>query len=211
MKNLVIIGHPDQNSFCHNGIFGKIKKIFVKKGWENIIAFQTILKNVKELINSDISKVEKGVKIKVLIIEELLTINLKTTNSEIKFALKGKMDRVQEEDGVLHILDYKTGNVEPNKLTFTDNEDIIQNKKTNIIQLACYNLIVSSILNSNKAFKSGIISFKHINQGTLWMKEKISFKERKDVFNQEDLNNFENLVYEIVEDIHDLNSTFKNE
>ena len=178
---------------------------------KNIIAFQTILKNVKELINSDISKVEKGTKIKVLIIEELLTVNFKTTNSEIKFALKGKMDRVQEEDGVLHVLDYKTGNVEPNKLTFTDNEDIIQNKKTNIVQLACYNLIVSSILNTNKPFKSGIISFKHINQGTLWMKEKISFKERKDVFNEEDLINFENLVYEIVEDIHDVNSTFKNE
>ena len=178
---------------------------------KNIIAFQTILKNVKELINNDISKVEKGVKIKVLIIEELLTVNLKTTNSEIKFTLKGKMDRVQEEDGVLHVLDYKTGNVEPNKLTFSDNEDIIQNKKTNIIQLACYNLIVSSILNSNKPFKSGIISFKHINQGILWMKEKISFKERKDVFNEEDLKNFENLVYEIVEDIHDVNSTFKNE
>ena len=178
---------------------------------KNIIAFQTILKNVKELINSDISKVEKGTKIKVLIIEELLTVNFKTTNSEIKFALKGKMDRVQEEDGVLHVLDYKTGNVEPNKLTFTDNEDIIQNKKTNIVQLACYNLIVSSILNTNKPFKSGIISFKHINQGTLWMKEKISFKVRKDVFNEEDLKNFENLVYEIVEDIHDVNSTFKNE
>jgi len=178
---------------------------------KNIIAFQTILKNVKELINNDISKVEKGAKIKVLIIEKLLTVNLKTTNSEIKFALKGKMDRVQEEDGVLHVLDYKTGNVEPNKLTFTDNEDIIQNKKTNIIQLACYNLIVSSILNSNKPFKSGIISFKHINQGTLWMKEKISFRYRKDVFNDEDLRNFENLVYEIVEDIHDVNSTFKNE
>ena len=178
---------------------------------KNIIAFQTILKNIKELINSDISKVEKGTKIKVLIIEELLTVNFKTTNLEIKFALKGKMDRVQEEDGVLHVLDYKTGNVEPNKLTFTDNEDIIQNKKTNIIQLACYNLIVSSILNTNNPFKSGIISFKHINQGTLWMKEKISFKERKDVFNEEDLINFENLVYEIVEDIHDVNSTFKNE
>ena len=121
------------------------------------------------------------------------------------------MDRVQEEDGVLHVLDYKTGNVEPNKLTFTDNEDIIQSKKTNIIQLACYNLIVNSTLNTNKPFKSGIISFKHINQGTLWMKEKISFKERKDIFNEEDLKNFENLVYEIVEDIHDVNSTFKNE
>jgi ATP-dependent helicase/nuclease subunit B len=204
-----------------NQILNKAEEILTQKFIEeygkdynygkNIIAFQTILKNVKELINSDISKVEKGVKIKVLIIEELITVNLKTTNSEIKFALKGKMDRVQEEDGVLHVLDYKTGNVEPNKLTFTDNEDIIQNKKTNIIQLACYNLIVSSILNINKPFKSGIISFKHINQGTLWMKEKISFKERKDVFNEEDLKNFENLVYEIVEDIHDVNSTFKNE
>tara|TARA_A100001011_G_scaffold28856_1_gene28013 strand:- start:316 stop:3003 length:2688 start_codon:yes stop_codon:yes gene_type:complete len=178
---------------------------------KNIIAFQTILKNVKELIKNDISKVEKGVKIKVLIIEELLAVNFTTTNSEIKFALKGKMDRVQEEDGVLHVLDYKTGNVEPNKLTFTDNEDIIQSKKTNIVQLACYNLIVSSILNANKPFKSGIISFKHISQGTLWMKEKISFKKRKDIFNEGDLKNFENLVYEIVEDIYDVNSTFKNE
>ena len=43
------------------------------------------------------------------------------------------------------------------------------------------------------------------------MKERISFKERKDVFNEDDLKNFENLVYEIVEDIHDVNSTFKNE
>jgi len=204
-----------------NQILNKAEETLTKKFIEeygkdynygkNIIAFQTILKNVKELINNDITKVEKGVKIKVLIIEELLTVNLKTANSEIKFVLKGKMDRVQEEDGMLHVLDYKTGNVEPNKLTFTDNKDIIQNKKSNIIQLACYNLIASSILNSNKPFKSGIISFKHINQGTLWMKEKISFKERKDIFNEDDLKNFKNLVYEIVEDIHDVNSTFKNE
>ena len=27
MNNLVIVGHPDKNSFCHNGIFNKIQKI----------------------------------------------------------------------------------------------------------------------------------------------------------------------------------------
>ena len=27
MNNLVIIGHPDKNSFCHNGIFRTISKI----------------------------------------------------------------------------------------------------------------------------------------------------------------------------------------
>ena len=97
---------------------------------KNSLDIEGATENWKELINNDITKVEKGVKIKVLIIEELLTVNLKTANSEIKFVLKGKMDRVQEEDGMLHVLDYKTGNVEPNKLTFTDNKDIIQNKKT---------------------------------------------------------------------------------
>ena len=27
MNNLVIVGHPDKNSFCHSGIFNKIQKI----------------------------------------------------------------------------------------------------------------------------------------------------------------------------------------
>ena len=27
MNNLVIVGHPDKNSFCHSGIFYKIQKI----------------------------------------------------------------------------------------------------------------------------------------------------------------------------------------
>ena len=96
---------------------------------KNIIAFQTILKNIKELINNDISKVEKGVKIKVIIIEELLTVNFKTPNSEIKFTLKGKMDRVQEEDGVLHVLDYKTGNVEQINLSFQTIRILFKTKK----------------------------------------------------------------------------------
>ena len=149
----------------------------------NVDAFKKrSVDKVSKLFRAELSDLQAKIESFVSIVSDTELVY----NSEIKFALKGKMDRVQEEDGVLHVLDYKTGNVEPNKLTFTDNEDIIQSKKTNIIQLACYNLIVSSILNSNKPFKSGIISFKHINQGTLWMKEKISFKERKDVFNEKD-------------------------
>ena len=30
MKNLVIIGHPDKNSFCYNGIYKTIKKEMLK-------------------------------------------------------------------------------------------------------------------------------------------------------------------------------------
>ena len=32
MNNLIIIGHPDQNSFCYNGIFKTIKTSIESKG-----------------------------------------------------------------------------------------------------------------------------------------------------------------------------------
>ena len=34
MKNLVVVGHPDKNSFCHNGIFKTIITEINKKGEE---------------------------------------------------------------------------------------------------------------------------------------------------------------------------------
>ena len=37
MKNLIIIGHPDQNSFCYNGIFLTIKSVLQKNNQETKI------------------------------------------------------------------------------------------------------------------------------------------------------------------------------
>ena len=37
MNNLVIIGHPDKNSFCHNGIFKTITETFSKHENHNLI------------------------------------------------------------------------------------------------------------------------------------------------------------------------------
>ena len=36
MNNLVIIGHPDKNSFCHNGIFKTIIDTFSKHQSQNV-------------------------------------------------------------------------------------------------------------------------------------------------------------------------------
>ena len=34
MKNLIVIGHPDQQSFCYNGIFSTIKSEIEASGQE---------------------------------------------------------------------------------------------------------------------------------------------------------------------------------
>ena len=49
MKNLIVIGHPDQQSFCYNGIFSTIKSEIEASGQElEIIDFIVIALRVHE-------------------------------------------------------------------------------------------------------------------------------------------------------------------
>ncbi len=54
------------------------------------------------------------------------------------------------------------------------------------------------------------MSFKHINDGILWLKEKTINKETKDIFNKSDIISFENLISKLIEQIYDTNIPFKN-
>ena len=31
MQNLIVVGHPDEKSFCYNGIFKTIKKTLIRR------------------------------------------------------------------------------------------------------------------------------------------------------------------------------------
>lgn len=175
---------------------------------KNIIAFKALEKNISNLIEIDIKKIEQGSEIEILVIEELFKIELNTKTGK-KFYLKGKMDRIQKENGTVSIVDFKTGNVEINKLSFNNNDDIISNKKTNALQLICYSLIYSLTKKISDPIKAGIISFKHVNSGILFLNNKISKYESKELFFKEDLKIFEELIRTIVEQIFDRNNSFK--
>jgi len=177
---------------------------------KNIIAFKALHKNISKLIQIDIEKLNNGVEIEILVIEELFKIELETKSGK-KFYLKGKTDRIQKENGVVSVLDYKTGNVEESKLSFINNEDIIEKSKTNALQLICYALIYSAHEKYNGPIKAGIISFKHINKGVLWLNEKISRNESRNLFEKTDLKMFQSLISKVVDMIYDTNNSFKNE
>ena len=162
------------------------------------------------MIQIDIEKLNNGGEIEILVIEELFKIELETKSGK-KFYLKGKTDRIQKENGVVSVLDYKTGNVEESKLSFINNEDIIEKSKTNALQLICYALIYSTHEKYNGPIKAGIISFKHINKGVLWLNEKISRNDSKNLFEKTDLKMFQSLISKVVDMIYDTNNSFKNE
>ena len=79
------------------------------------------------------------------------------------------MDRIEERNGEIRIVDYKTGKVDGNSLKITDFTDLtldIKNEK--IIQLLCYALMFENHeLKQNKEVSAGIISFKNMKGGFL--------------------------------------------
>ena len=48
MKNLIVIGHPDKQSFCYNGIFKKVKiEIELRKEELKVIDLYLFLKRLR--------------------------------------------------------------------------------------------------------------------------------------------------------------------
>jgi hypothetical protein len=79
------------------------------------------------------------------------------------------VDRIEERNGVIRIVDYKTGKVDANSLKLPDVLALtpeIENEKT--IQLLCYAMMFENHeLRKNRDITAGIISFKNMKKGFL--------------------------------------------
>ena len=55
------------------------------------------------------------------------------------FILKGRVDRIDKYEGLLRIIDYKTGTVTQNDISFNEFEELLNNpKKSKAFQLLVY-------------------------------------------------------------------------
>lgn len=88
---------------------------------------------------------------------------------ELDFPIKirGIVDRVDEYNGILRIIDYKTGLVKQADLNIVDWEDLTTDTKySKIIQILAYTKMIYNEYPFNNA-EAGIISFKNLNNGFL--------------------------------------------
>ncbi|NNE76756.1 MAG: PD-(D/E)XK nuclease family protein, partial [Pricia sp.] len=81
--------------------------------------------------------------------------------------LKGKLDRIDEVDGKLRIIDYKTGNVTSSQVEIVDWSEITSEYDyIKAFQLLFYALMYNS-KEPISSFEAGIFSFKNLNSGLL--------------------------------------------
>jgi hypothetical protein len=133
---------------------------------KNLIAYNVILRYLENYIDMEIVEAQNH-KIKILGIEEKLNVTLIFPELDFPVVLKGKLDRVDKKDGVLRIIDYKTGKVESKHVEIVDWEEITTDYNySKAFQLLCY-VTMYTDKNPIKSIESGITSFKNLNAGLL--------------------------------------------
>jgi hypothetical protein len=138
----------------------------IKKG-KNLLAFEVAKRNVFNFLKFELESIKNGEAIKVLYLEKECERVL--NHPDLLFAVKiaGKVDRIEERNGKIRIIDYKTGKVEKTNVTLKSwNGLTAELKNDKIIQVLSYAFMFEKEANG-KPIEAGIISFKNLKSGFL--------------------------------------------
>lgn len=177
----------------------------ITKG-KNLIIFEIAKRYILNFLNLEIDSLKKGNAIKIISIESDLNIPIDMTELGFPIRLKGKVDRVDEYNGITRIIDFKTGKVEQNKVQLENWDDITTDydKYGKSFQILSYTLMIQHETPLSDNTEAGIISFKNLKSGFIKFNkiESENGKQQKSAtINQEILIDFtqqlKNLILEI--------------
>ena len=172
---------------------------------KNLIIFEIAQRYISNFINTEIESLKAGHKIKILAIEADEKIEFTIEGLDFPIRLTGKVDRIDQFNGVTRIIDYKSGKVEQNKVEITNWEDLTSDydKYSKSFQVLCYAYMMHQNSLITLPIEAGIISFKNLNGGFLKFGKKESARSRtKDqLITVETLNNFEIELKKLIIDI----------
>ncbi len=148
----------------------------IKKG-RNLLAFEVAKRNVFNFLKVELESIKSGDAIKIIALETTFQRELTHPSLPFPVLIKGNVDRIEERNGTIRIIDYKTGKVEKSSVTLKSwnglTEDIKYDK---IIQVLAYAYMYEKEA-KGKPIEVGIISFKNLKSGFL----PFNFKEGKEV------------------------------
>lgn len=183
----------------------QFKKGDVTKG-KNFLIYHVAKRYVRNFLKLELETIDKYNEIIIRKIEFELKVPIPFNNQSNTVFMTGKVDRIDEVDGQLRIIDYKTGKVEARELTITNWETITKDykKHSKAFQVLCYAYMMNIKTLIATPVKAGIISFKNIKAGFM------PFKNHKDtLITQETLKQFEIQLKALIAEISDISIPFK--
>lgn len=147
----------------------------IKKG-RNLLAFEVAKRNVSNFLKVELESIKAGDAIKIIALEKTFERILEHPSLPFPVLIKGNVDRIEERNGVIRIIDYKTGKVEKASVTLKTWKGLTEEiKNDKIIQVLAYAYMYETEA-KGKPIEAGIISFKNLKSGFL----PFNFKEEKE-------------------------------
>jgi hypothetical protein len=156
----------------------------------------------------ELDSVISGDTIKILALEKRYERIFEHSNLPCAIKIGGSVDRIELRNGVLRIIDYKTGRVDKNTVTLTTWKDLtkdIANEK--IIQILAYAFMYEELA-VEQPMEAGIISFKNLKSGFL----PFTFKDGKElnsIIGKETIDQYLEQITILLVEIFDQNIPFE--
>ena len=179
----------------------------IKKG-RNLLAFEVAKRNVYNFLKVELESILSGDAIKILALEQRYERTFEHPNLPFPIKIGGSVDRIELRNGVLRIIDYKTGRVDKGTVTlstWTDLTKDVANEK--IIQVLAYAFMYQEMA-SEHPMEAGIISFKNLKSGFL----PFTFKEGKElntIISKETIDQYLEQITFLLVEIFDQNIPFE--
>jgi hypothetical protein len=137
---------------------------------KNRLIFEVANRFVSNFLSKEEALLKDGKnQLKIIATEENLAANITIEGINFPIKLHGQVDRVDELNGVLRIIDYKTGMVSASNLRVPKFKNLRDEKHLKAIQVLLYAYLFTK--SNNYSFstplEAGIYSFKNLNSGFL--------------------------------------------
>ena len=177
------------------------------KTGKNLLIFTASAYSIKRVIEADKKDIVGGSTIELLGLEEYRKITRKFAGIEHPISFHGVIDRIDRKDGVLRILDYKTGKTEPKELRPKEITDCLCDAAfSKSFQVMFYSMLWSEG-NQSTLFKAGVISVKNMSAGVLYLT--LGTDTKRTDLDITDLDVFEKHLEQMVIEIYNPEIPFK--
>jgi hypothetical protein len=148
---------------------------------------------------------DKNNQLKIIATEENLSAEIVVEGIGFPIKIHGNVDRVDELNGEVRIIDYKSGMVQAAELKVLDFEKLREKQQYKAIQVLIYAYLYSKDkkFDFSKNLRAGIFSFKNMNSGFLAINFSSNYRKPETTITEEKLEEFMEELKMYIKEIYD--------
>lgn len=168
---------------------------------KNLLLFTAAAHSIRCVLEADKKDILAGSTIELLGLEEYRKATRTYAGLEHPITFHGIIDRIDRKDGILRILDYKTGQTNIKELRPSEVSDcLFESVYGKSFQVLFYSMLWVED-DPNSTFYAGVISLKNMSSGTMFLGLGTSRTKRTELV-KEDLENFEKELEKLAIEIY---------